>query len=410
MAAEASPEADAGDAAPEPSRAARALAARCAPRVNVLARLMTRGAFEQLHGYAELPAEVKDVEIAATARHGLRLFLDRLARDPRGGPGDFDFFRERAAQRAEEGMPLNLLLTTHCVGVRVLWQALQDAARPGEEAALVELAGYLLAAEQRIVSAVTEAYLDEQAAIATERREERRSLVLALLEGAPTVADDRGFVGPSLVVCLLLPDAPRAPVAVRRVVRRVQAALDRAFGREVLTMLDGAGGHAIVPGPVRAPGELVELVQLIELLDGVCGSGVRLAAVPAERTGEIAEAARTADRIVRVARACGLPAGLHRLDDVLLEYQLSRPSAGSDRIAALLDPVADRPELIETLRTHLEQRQDRRATARLLTLHPNTVDNRLARLASLTGLDLSTPRGTSLALAALLLRDAGQTD
>ncbi|WP_244942897.1 hypothetical protein [Streptomyces inhibens] len=41
--------------------------------MNELARLMTRGAFEQLRGYAERPAEVKDVEIAATARHGLRL-------------------------------------------------------------------------------------------------------------------------------------------------------------------------------------------------------------------------------------------------------------------------------------------------------------------------------------------------
>ncbi|MFI1157797.1 helix-turn-helix domain-containing protein [Streptomyces sioyaensis] len=76
----------------------------------------------------------------------------------------------------------------------------------------------------------------------------------------------------------------------------------------------------------------------------------------------------------------------------------------------MLDPVAGRPELLETLRTHLEQAQDRRATARLLTLHPNTVDNRLARISALTGLDLSTPRGAALALAALLLRDAGDED
>ncbi|MEU8997796.1 helix-turn-helix domain-containing protein [Streptomyces caniferus] len=58
----------------------------------------------------------------------------------------------------------------------------------------------------------------------------------------------------------------------------------------------------------------------------------------------------------------------------------------------------------------LEQAQDRRATARQLTLHPNTVDNRLARISTLTGLDLSTPRGTALALAALLLRDAEEPD
>ncbi|MFE9860487.1 helix-turn-helix domain-containing protein [Streptomyces sp. NPDC005780] len=54
------------------------------------------------------------------------------------------------------------------------------------------------------------------------------------------------------------------------------------------------------------------------------------------------------------------------------------------------------------------QQQDRRLTAVLLGLHPNTVDNRLARLAELTGLDLGSPRGTALAIAALLLHDTGQ--
>ncbi|MFE4720100.1 helix-turn-helix domain-containing protein, partial [Streptomyces sp. NPDC056728] len=75
-------------------------------------------------------------------------------------------------------------------------------------------------------------------------------------------------------------------------------------------------------------------------------------------------------------------------------------------IAALLDPVAGRPELLETLRTHLAHQQDRRATAAALGLHPNTVDNRLARIGEQTGIDLAAPRGTALAIAALLLRDA----
>lgn len=110
--------------------------------------------------------------------------------------------------------------------------------------------------------------------------------------------------------------------------------------------------------------------------------------------------------MVRVAPACGVRPGAHRLEDVLLEYHLSRPSEGSARIVAMLDPLADRPELVATLRTHLAQRQDRRATAQLLNLHPNSVDNRLARIQDLTGLDLADPRDVALALAALLPRDA----
>ncbi|MFF9571028.1 helix-turn-helix domain-containing protein [Streptomyces sp. NPDC014685] len=94
-----------------------------------------------------------------------------------------------------------------------------------------------------------------------------------------------------------------------------------------------------------------------------------------------------------------------RPDDVLLEFHLSRPGPSSHRMAALLDPVTDRPELLLTLRTPLAQHQDRRRTAAQLGLHPNTIDNRLARLAELTGLDPSSSRDAALAIAALLLRD-----
>ncbi|WP_328950777.1 helix-turn-helix domain-containing protein [Streptomyces sp. NBC_00184] len=58
--------------------------------------------------------------------------------------------------------------------------------------------------------------------------------------------------------------------------------------------------------------------------------------------------------------------------------------------------------------TYLAQQQDRRLTAVLLGPHPSTVDNRLARLAELHGLDLGSPRGTAPAIAALLPHDTGQ--
>ncbi|MFF8606409.1 hypothetical protein ACF06X_10750 [Streptomyces sp. NPDC015346] len=72
---------------------------------------MSRDSFEQLPGYAALPAETKDLEIAATVRHGVGLFLRRvLEPDAPAPPAGMRLFRERAAQRAEEGMPLHLLL------------------------------------------------------------------------------------------------------------------------------------------------------------------------------------------------------------------------------------------------------------------------------------------------------------
>ncbi|MBO1335841.1 CdaR family transcriptional regulator [Streptomyces sp. VRA16 Mangrove soil] len=384
---------------------ARSLAARCEPRVNELARRMARESFEELPGYADLPDDVKDLEIAATARHGVRLFLRRVNDPDLDRPGSYRLFRERAAQRAEEGMPLHLLLRTHALGAYVLWQALRDVARPGEEAALVELVDILLRSHPGIVGAVAETYLDERSALEAEQRAQQRSLVRGLLDGmvppGHVLLDQLRLEGPSLLLALGL-DSPPAdgPVAVRRRVRRLQTVLDHTFGVEVLALLDGDGGRVIVPADRVPPDDLPQH------LSRASGLEVRVAAVPAAGPEHLTDAARTATEILRITRACGMPPGLHRLDDVLLEYHLSRRNESSAHIAALLDPVAERPELLETLRTHLAHRQDRRATAAALALHPNTVDNRLAKIAERTGIDLSSPRGTALALAALLLRDS----
>ncbi|KOV60552.1 helix-turn-helix domain-containing protein [Streptomyces sp. MMG1121] len=379
------------------SPAAAALAARCEPRVNALARRMARGVFEQLRGYSELPSDVKDVEIAATARHAMRLFLRGTAEG--AGPDALEYFRERAAQRAEEGMPLHLLLHTYGLGVRELWRALREAAAPDELAPLAELAEALFTAEDLIVGAVTESYLDEQAALVAERQERRRSRARSVLEGR-TPLD-----GPALVVFVRFGGsaargAGSSPVATRRLLRRVQAALDRAFATETLALLDAHGGHAVVPGATRLPERARE-----SLCETAADPDLRLAAAVAAGATDAPDAARLAREVVGIAAACGHEPAVHHLEEVLLEYHLSRPSEGSARIAARLAPLDGRPELVQTLRTHLAQRQDRRATARLLSLHPNSVDNRLTRVQELTGLDLADPRDVALALAALLLRE-----
>lgn len=403
----------AADTLPVLSDAARALAARCERKVNEIARSMTTGVpSTDLTGHAEPPADTKDGEIAATARDCLRLFLGRVAEGSpteRPEPAGVDRFRECAAQHAEEGAPPHLVLRTRLRGTAVLWRALREVARPGEEAALAELADVLINVQEGIVGAVCETYPDERSTRATERREERRALVRALLDGflppERFPAGLLGLAGGALVLALHFPaegsDA-RPPAAAHRRPHRAQAALDHAFGIEVPALLDDCGGHAVVPAHLAPSGD----DALLAPLRRACSPEVRLAAVRAAGPEEIPGAARTASEVLRVARAGGLPPGLHRLDDVLLEYHLSRRDESSGRIAALLDPIAHRQDLVETLRTYLGCRQERRSTARQLGLHPNTVDNRLARIGELTGLDLAAPHGTTLALAALLLRDA----
>jgi len=88
---------------------------------------------------------------------------------------------------------------------------------------------------------------------------------------------------------------------------------------------------------------------------------------------------------------------------LLLEYQLSQPSEARDRLAGLLDPLDDYPELLETLLVYLSM-GGRRPTASKLHLHPNTVDYRLRRVQALTGLDATAAADVSMLEAAITAR------
>ena len=62
--------------------------------------------------------------------------------DDDSAPGDEDYQRahERFGRmRAEEGLPLHVLLRTHLMARRILWSALREVALPGEQDALLEL-------------------------------------------------------------------------------------------------------------------------------------------------------------------------------------------------------------------------------------------------------------------------------
>jgi hypothetical protein len=62
------------------------------------------------------------------------------------------------------------------------------------------------------------------------------------------------------------------------------------------------------------------------------------------------------------------------------------------RLAALLDPLADNPDLLPTLELYRAEDLNRRRTATAPHLHPSTVDYRLRRVVALTGLDPARPQ------------------
>ncbi|MFD7640734.1 PucR family transcriptional regulator [Kitasatospora sp. NPDC059795] len=390
-------------AAPEPQFGGtpvhlRLLALAPALAAEVAARLLDR-----LPAYHALPPEQLRGEITRQVERCVRAFVDvmRTGRPP--GEDELARIRESSARRADEGVPLESVVGAYHLGAQLCAARLLTEAAPADlpdiATAQDRLLGYL-----RVVScAVAAGYVQERQAALGDEQVARQALLSRLLEGGdPRAAADRaGIRLPDRYVVLALaigphPDESRPgvnrSVAARRKLRRLRAELERRRPDGVpLAALAADGGTVLLPA--SGPLDRDTLTALVERLGRACGAPLVAGATSAPPSA-VADAARLAAEVRQLATATGRGGGLHLLDDVLLAYQLSRPGPAREALAALLAPLTDRPELLDTLRAFLACGLDRRRTAAHLLVHPNTVDYRLRRTTHLTGLD--TVRGPDL--------------
>jgi hypothetical protein len=185
-----------------------------------------------------------------------------------------------------------------------------------------------------------------------------------------------------------------------------------AAGRAVGTLLAQLRVHCRA-GHVRTPGlgealaipESVAPDRQLDRLLAASSTAARvnvLATVVRADRAQIHSAHTQACELLDLLVELGRPAGLYRLDDLALEYQLTRPTASRDHMAALLDPLRSQPHLLATLRCLVGNEFDRRRTAAELNLHVNTVDYRLKRIRVMTGCDPCHPAGVWRLRAALI--------
>lgn len=435
--------------------AVRDLARRCEERLDALIERIAAQWRVQLPGYQVL----RDAEHEAVLRQAVSGFLRTL----RGVPVDLDLralFRTRALRRVEQGVPLPTLLRAYTIATYALFDGLRQEARADEATALADVARLLFLAQDEAITEVAGAYQEELAALSAARRDRRRELARDLVTGSQlpnaAVLDEFGLGTGAMVLALRLgtlsvagpipqqrPDA-EVPVtvaaidvpepvrsaseaAIRHKLLRLQQAIDAYFGRPVPALLEQPGGYVLVPRTAidsdstasdtsttvtaatttiaeTTPGSTL-LEELSRRLSEVWGDEIRIAVAVADRPDQVGAVAATAAEVLRLVCALGKPPGVYTLDDVLLEYHLTRQDESAQLLGALLDPLADRPDLLRTVRVFLEEQYDRRRTARRLSLHPNTVDNRLDRVTELTGLNPATPRGVALLMTALALHD-----
>ncbi|MEU9129340.1 helix-turn-helix domain-containing protein [Kitasatospora sp. NPDC048540] len=403
----------------------RAAAPALAPAV--MARLV-----ERLPAYGALPTEQLRGEITREVDRGIRAFTEVLRTGDLPADAELARISESSARRADEGVPLEAVVGAYHFGAQECAERVLAAAGPGDlpDVLLVQqrLLGYL-----RLVScAVAAGYVQERQAALGDEQVARQSLLSRLLEGGDprTAADRAGLPLPACYLVLgitlgphpdeLLPGVNHA-VAARRKLRRLRNELQHRTTGVPLSVLSGNGGLVLIPcdaphadtpsagGPPAALSgpERDRLAALVDHLGRVCGAELLVAAAAAAPDG-VADAARLVGEVREVARASGRGPGLYLLDDVLLEYQLSRPSPARDRLAALLAPLAGRAELLGTLRAFLACGLDRRRAAARLQVHPNTVDYRLRRVTDLTGLDAARGADQLTLRAALAAHDTAR--
>ncbi|MER7541736.1 helix-turn-helix domain-containing protein [Spirillospora sp. NPDC127506] len=385
--------------------AGRPLAAHLRARAPQLTRRVVARLLAELPVYAELPQEEVAGDIAGIVQHSLRQFADVLERRRPAGPEEFGRQRDSAALRAEEGVPLDAILTAYQIGAAMAWDELAAGAEPADLPAFQEALGYFLDFQRLLISSVSAAYLEVRQILDSQEHGGRHALMTALMTG-----ETAGHRPAPRYAVLALAFAPhpdeagagqRARIAARRKIRRIRTVLDEVADEPAFTALDSSGGTALLPYSAGW-----------DVLHDLVARAAKCADVPVTAAAEItgpagipAAVAQTAE-IMDLVRRAGRPPGLYRLADVLLDYQLSRPSGALPGLAALLAPLDRKPELLRTLERYLACDLDRRATGAALHVHPNTVAYRVRRISALTGLDPARPGDLQLLHAALIARRA----
>ncbi|WP_328649088.1 helix-turn-helix domain-containing protein [Amycolatopsis sp. NBC_00348] len=363
--------------------------------------------------YQRLPPEVLQNDVRSVSTDAVRYYARWLREGASATPREHDRLAESAARRAEEGLSLEAVLSAYCRGIQGLYLRLTEAADAQDLESVRELGARLFDCLREAVNAVAGGYVDEVRQRAGAEQDAKQVLFSALLNENPPALVDNTVASRYVVLNLALgrhPDELRAGINTailgRRVAGRLRRTISAATDDQALTSLNARGGIVLVPlEDDFSRQRWADVLAAAERVAGVPVTAVVAVAAP----DRIRAAAVQNSDVLDVLRWFERPPGLYGLDDVLVEYQLTRPGPARRRLAATLDPLEHHPELAETLSCYVDNAENRRRTATRLNVHPNTVDYRLRRVSEVVGRDVTEPSGMHHVMAALAARRAEGT-
>ncbi|MFG3617907.1 PucR family transcriptional regulator [Nocardia sp. NPDC047654] len=194
--------------------------------------------------------------------------------------------------------------------------------------------------------------------------------------------------GAFVVVAVVFSASPDDPTTDRPTVipdawsTDIRRCLAAECGFPVPALLGPTSGTILIPESCALGRRIGDLHPL---LSTAARNAITAVAVESA-TASISEAAGTAHELLDLAIRLRKQSRLYFLDQLAVEYQITRPGPGRDRLVSLLAPLEEHPELMDTLAEFVRQGFDRQRTAHQLCVHANTIDYRMRRISALTGL------------------------
>jgi len=344
-----------------------------------------------------LPHSMLDADFVPSVQLNIALFFRSLVMEHELTREDTRPIVERALRLVRDGMSLEEILTNYRVGTAFLWSESILALEPEEYPLLPKLGLCLTNYLNLVVTHIATTLIEDSRQPRWDLLERQGEIAADLLAGREV----SGWTG-----------APDIPIAESFIVAAVRlghpapgtlTALRDRLGRLPGTFLyrDNGGWIARVPlrpGDERDPASALasRIVLSSSDIQTECWIGVATALTRADIPGAYAEARTVAE----TARALGRPETICTRNRMIFEYSVAAGGPTLTALAALLDPLAAHPALLETLDAFIDSQFNHNVSAQALFIHRNTVTYRLSRIAELTGYDPLLASGVSTLMAA----------
>jgi hypothetical protein len=369
---------------------------------------------ERLPHYRGLPDSMH-AEIRENVLHHLALFYRVTLETGRSLTGDdLEPSRRLARLRASQGVPLGEFLTFFHVGLTVASNHLVDSVgeSPVLRAQLLDRLAPIIANQTQLMTALTEAYVEERERLSRFREQDLDDFFQLLVsEGAmENVLEARARslgipLDESRAVAIFGPAIPPGSEGINvgsEDIRRDLAT--RMPGAETWFGRSGEGFVGMLPEDLD-PDALATTAESLLGADGrvgLGGAGLGIAG--------LLRSAREAIRALGIGAILRPPQRVHRYADVAVLDLVGVGSTEADdfvrRVLGSLSSTSSSETYLETLRQLSANGYRIKAAAAALSVHPHTLSYRVKQIRRRFGLDLDDPEVRLRVHLALLILDA----